>query len=202
VHRELDKMTTQAAHTARHIIQVGPDLGLRPCEWDTIEVLDQIVRVRSAKQTNGRAAGETREIAIERSADASALLASVIELAKMIRGCSVLWELMQRRVNYVLRMAAMDCGMQAHPSLSTFRHIAISRWKCAHGVDDVARLAGHASNATACQHYGRARSGRKWPRVHEPPVQLPHAVVRNKLRCYTRNAEFTSAATSTPSPRM
>jgi len=174
---------TKAAVIAHKIAANGPEIGVRGCEWDSIEVYDGFCRVRNAKSTNGRANGTLRVIVVPPRDLTRELLATANEIATAIQA-GIPWENMQRRVNYYLRRASRDIGLKQPISLSTLRHIAIGRWKVAFSPAEVAALAGHASNATAVCHYGRSRSGRKWPPVSVKPYSHSLERVRDHFRSY------------------
>lgn len=180
--QKLKNRRTKIADLARLIVTAGPEIGARPCEWITVEVRDGACRMRNAKTTNDRANGETRLIVIPPHQNATELLMTIRNIAEQIPR-DVPWEHMQRRLNYVLRRVSRDIGLNTPVSLSTLRHIAIGRWKCAFNPDEVAALAGHASNATAVCHYGRRRSGRKWPPALVRPCR-PMLAIRDRFRHY------------------
>lgn len=180
---------TKAAHLGRLIVKAGSEIGLRACEWPTVEVHDAVCQVRNAKHTNYRANGKTRQISIAPHPEGTELLATIYEVAKAIPR-DIPWKNMERRLNYVLRRVSLDIGLKVPVSLSTLRQVAIGRWKCVFDPDEVAALAGHASNATAVEHYGRRRSGRKWPPTLIRPCP-PQLAIRDKFRRYERPSSFT-----------
>jgi|GraSoiStandDraft_4_1057263.scaffolds.fasta_scaffold471748_1 hypothetical protein len=193
---------TRTAKLAQAIVTAGPEIGLRDCEWQTIELGHDFVRVQNAKCTNDRANGTSRTIHLPPQHEAQELWAALNEIAIAVRA-DVPWATLRRRVNYVLKLSSYDIGLKRSASLGTFRHVAIARWKCVFRPDQVAALAGHGSNATAGDNYGRRRSGRKWPpvRVQPDPQNLAcvedRFYIRGQKRPPKRNSDV---APSSPSP--
>lgn len=179
---------TRAAKLAKAIAVAGPEIGLRGCEWPTIELNQGSVRAQNAKYTNDRSSGLSRAILIPPQNEAQELWAALNEIAISVR-TGVSWKNMQRRINYALKCASADIGLERPATLGTFRHVAIARWKCLFSADQVAALAGHASNATAVKNYARRRGGRKWPPARVKPDPRNLALVRDRFRSFgqTRN---------------
>jgi len=171
-----------AAQLGRLIVVAGVEIGVRPCEWDDVELHGGSCWVQNAKNTNDRASGSERTIHIAPGELGTRILVIVQEIIRQI-STSVPWHCMQRRVNYSLKRASQEIGLQHPVTLSTLRHVAIARWKCVFSPYEVAALAGHASNATAIWHYGRRRSGQKWRPVLVTP-HLPSFGIRNRFRSY------------------
>jgi hypothetical protein len=184
--RRLCDFRSPAAAIANKITAIGTEIGPRPCEWDSIEVYDGFCRIKSAKNTNGRANGILRVIAIPNREQNRGLQATVDEINAAIKA-GIPWKNMERRVNYLFRRVSHDIGLTRPLSLSTLRHIAIGRWKVSFSPTEVAALAGHASNATAMCHYGQRRSGRKWPPVQVKPYDRCLAYVRDRFCSYDRS---------------
>lgn len=180
----LHQFHTDTGKLATKIVSAGPDLGVRSCEWDSIEVYRDFLRVRNAKFTNTRATGDLRVIIFPTSERRSELLTVTNEIVTMIHNAKIPWKQLQRRINYTLRRASYAIGLKRPATLSTLRHIAIGRWKGIFTPDEVAALAGHASNATAMYDYGRRRSGRKWPPVIVAPYFSPLAPIRDRFCTY------------------
>lgn len=180
----LGKRNTKTAKLGQLIVVAGLEIGVRPCEWGNVEVHKDFCQVRNAKNTNDRANGTKRTILIPPNDLTPRFLAVVHEITRRI-STGAPWKNMERRVNYSLKRASVEIGLKTPVSLSTLRHVAIARWKCVFSPDEVAALAGHASNATAVYHYGRRRSGRKWPPLLVRP-HLPSVAVRDRFRSYDR----------------
>jgi hypothetical protein len=175
--------------------------GLRPDEWRRAALTRLAagphqweLRVANAKATNGRATGEFRTL---RWASLSPLEVSV--LTATIRTASDEND-RGRYARWLATLRSLLCRVTKalfprrarRPTLYTGRHAAAARWKRHYirtdapleerqrGAAVVAALLGHASDATASTHYGRAadNSGAFGiPEADEAEVQL----VRQRL---------------------
>lgn len=146
----------------------GMATGLRPIEWKTAELVDQTadggftIRVENAKNTNGRASGDTREIPVEpgwmaeyaqkHMRNVSEWLESGNDFADYYRTCK---DTLNREVRKLWPKAP-----SRHYSLYSGRHQFCANLKMAgYTQDEIALLMGHASTETAKEHYGKRRSG-------------------------------------------
>lgn len=168
--------------------------GLRPVEWCFSTIAKHaatgrdVIRVRNAKHTNGRANGEYREIFID---ELTAEERSGIERA--LAYCSASTEEQAEQIITALRNelgivrgSAIVTAKQPQSSVTlySFRHQFIADAKLT--FDDpvmISALVGHNSTKTAFQHYGKRRFGSSQTRVYPTPESL-EAVQRVHLEVY------------------
>lgn len=156
--------------------------GLRPTEWLKTEWIEDgdgpRLRVWNLKVSNDRANGETRTIWLHR-----APREAIERVTQHREAVSRAVEEIQERAVDLGREVTADEAFASHmgvvrsalsranrkiwprkgqvPSLYTCRHQFAANAKAyGHGFEGVAALMGHASSATAYQHYARATSGR------------------------------------------
>jgi hypothetical protein len=151
--------------------------GCRPCEWPSavltwcrIPGFEWELTVQNAKNSNGRALGDSRVLRWPKLSH---------DLVEHVAECIAMAE----SENYTRMLSTMGSLLadltrelfptrNQHPTLYSARHEAIARWKGKYlwpgqtieeriaGLAMVAALAGHASDETATMHYGRPRRGR------------------------------------------
>lgn len=182
-----------SAPSRQHLVAFGNVnrvAGLRPIEWAQADFQPSDrpgfawqLKVANAKATNGRAHGPFRTlywtdlppdlvndmvawIEIAHQGGYVRLLGTIGKLLRKVTG-----ELFPRR--------------KKRPTLATMRHEAVARWKAhyfregqsdeerRHALATIAAMMGHVSDATANQHYARARAGRrKFPIAAADPAEV------------------------------
>ena len=141
------------------LLLYGPHLGLRPIEFRWATVQGDRLLVRCAKNTNGRAVGETRTIELLRF-DARALRGLVGFLGFFQRAAAAApsWTAFTERLTRALHRLCRTSEIDPI-SLYTLRHQAIANAKVHLGRKELAAFAGHASQRTARRGYPSAGSG-------------------------------------------
>jgi integrase len=183
----------------------GTVTGLRPGEWPDAQFRPSQTEgfaweliVKCGKNTNGRSHGPSRTLRFV------ALPRGVV---KAIDGWLAQARGAARAGRYETRLDTLGAAMaritkklfprrSKRPTLYSTRHEAAARWKAAyvngaatieqhlHGLAVVAALLGHASDATATQHYGRPSRGGKamdqLPLAVADPAEI--ARIRQRLK--------------------
>ncbi len=167
--------------------------GLRPVEWCNARIAihapsqRQVLRVKNAKHTNGRANGEYRELFIDELSEADR---EVIE--KTIAHCQVnedeAPQLLKALSNEmaICRDSALvrRYDQSSSVTLYSFRHQFIADAKAS--LDDpviISAMVGHSSTKTAFEHYGKKRFGLGRIRVLPTPESIEQ-VMRVRLETY------------------
>lgn len=139
------------------LVLFGRSLGLRPVEWPRARVVNDVLKIRSAKTTNGRGI-EIREISL---VDLSPVLyeklrqfLEILRVEVRLTGWRRLYRRLVKRLYRICRKLKIKTI-----SLYTVRHQCLANAKISLDRVDVAALAGHVSARTAAAHYGRRRSG-------------------------------------------
>lgn len=142
--------------------------GLRPIEWKNTEILEKTsdggltLKVANAKNTNGRANGEYREISIPPGWMAEYVTKHLQELQTWLsHGFD--YEDYYATSRNELRRAVLELwpnNKNRHYSLYSGRHQFCANLKREGKTKrEVADQMGHASEETASEHYGKRRSG-------------------------------------------
>jgi hypothetical protein len=143
------------------LIEVGPHVGLRPCEWLNATIVGHKLHVVNAKGGNGRAMGGVRSIGLgSLPVKIAALVTHLIGQVRLLFAeASRNWRKVLGRLGERLARVCARIGIRRW-SLYTTRHAAIANWKRA-GLSDaeISALAGHSSTRTARQHYAGGRHG-------------------------------------------
>jgi len=176
--------------------------GLRPCEWRFSEVLfhnennKQVVllKVKNAKDTNGRSHGEYRHLILNNYSDQA--IQTILQNIGFVKGYiheaiknsseldadeQSIWDkyyssLRKRMYETVIRLWPKR---KTHPTLYTARHQFIGNLKAAgYSKIEVAALAGHGSDVTAGRHYCKKRSGQS---IENLPVPVQAEVERVRI---------------------
>lgn len=163
-----DRSHLKWATILRTWLVAGNISGLRPCEWQWAELVEQdgepMLRVRNAKHTNGRAHGEYRELLLGGlSQNELEILTSHIKIVGMMTVNEGSFEKFYKRVTVFLYRAVRDCWPKRlnHYSLYSLRHQFTADAKASsRSKTELAAMLGHATDATAEFHYGRTASGR------------------------------------------
>jgi hypothetical protein len=157
--------------------------GARPIELREILfcVGEPTIRVRNAKNTNGRANGDYRYLIIQNEQHYKKMLTALSALdAYLIDNDNLEHHALLLRVDDAIRRARKRLWPRARTgkryTLYSARHQASAGFKTIHSCADVARLMGHNSDETSGSHYARAVSA--WEgQATEFSVQ-PHALTR------------------------
>lgn len=143
-------------------LKAGMVTGLRPCEWQSATLCDDILIVQNAKATNGRAPGKVRKLDL--SGATSAERQAVREFFDLATECvskGVFDEMYSGVRKHLWKTSRSSLSRRSrYPSLYTARHVFCARAKATHGHAWVAALMGHASTVTAGRHYAHARNAR------------------------------------------
>jgi len=142
--------------------------GLRPAEWESADIIEQsedrglVIRLANAKNTNGRASGEFREIIVEPGWMAEYTLrhiAGVKEWLEEGRPFAAYYD--ESRVALYRSIRKLwPKDTHRHYSLYSGRHQFCANVKrVGHNKKIVAKMMGHASTRTAEAHYGRRING-------------------------------------------
>lgn len=151
----------------------GTATGLRPIEWVGLQVVEDseeelILLVNNAKNTNGRAHGETRNISIDSKHPLSEIVRIHIkEFSRFIESGekSQLAIEYSKKCNAAIKLLEDEIMRKGGPksvglSMYSGRHQFSANLKMAGlTVGEIAYLMGHNSGLTAIQHYGKKRVG-------------------------------------------
>lgn len=146
-------------------------LGLRPSEWRTAEIVQHAfefdgepelaLKVRNAKNTNGRSHGEYRHIPImhlgeDGIAELNYFLDLILELTAEIS-----YEKLQTTCSVYMTRSSKRCFPRRKKGISiyTARHQFSANAKKSLPLQHVGALMGHAVSETSQTHYATARSG-------------------------------------------
>lgn len=143
-------------------------VGLRPAEWKSAGLVDfrgsLALRVGNAKHTNGRANGSHRHLLVDRLSTEQ--IGHLDEMLHMLVNFESDPEYDFDRHMHQLRLymgkVVRGClgKRKRYPSMYSFRHQFVANAKSgSRSLEEIAALVGHASNATASQHYGRTALG-------------------------------------------
>ena len=170
--------------------------GLRPSEWEHArlernwragEYEGPALLVRNAKATNGRAHGETRTLLLEQLDERDLTAVRLQALYVDPHHPDGLIDARGRPISFVRYYAAVRRTMQlaakrhrrggsGSVTLYSARHQFIANLKAAgYSLAEIAALAGHATDDTATEHYGRRRNGRRGGGLVRP---VPDEVAR------------------------
>lgn len=148
--RLLCELESKNERVAAVWLRAGYITGLRPCEWRYARLEENRLVVRNAKNSNGRAHGETRTLLIESNQELRNIAALIFQLRLNYKS-------QYAHVRYAIRVAAMSIWPKRKllPSLYTARHMFAAEAKKRLPKVDVAAMMGHATDRTAGQHYAR-----------------------------------------------
>ena len=164
------------APAARLWLWVGILTGLRPKEWEgaSLDESGLVLRVRNAKQGNGRGNGTHRHLRLHRMMpDEQNAIRQMVDLI----AASPDFPLLYARVRKIVWRTAKRCWPRRtqRPSLYSARHQWAANAKRIYSKRVVAALAGHASEETAGIHYARKSRG-EVAHLPEPTEQDIQAV--------------------------
>lgn len=165
-------------------LAAGIAAGLRPIEWQTASIIERTeeggitLRVANAKNTNGRAGTEFREVPVEAgwpSDYAEKHLASILSWVNKGNDYDDYYEGCRHALNRSVRLL-WPKALNKHYSLYSGRHQFCANCK-KEGLSEyaIAVLMGHASEETAGTHYGKKRSGFTKPqgKITMPSIATP-----------------------------
>jgi len=168
----LDRMRGRWAPRLKWLLRAGLASGVRPEEWPGADLTDDVLSVRNAKATNGRAAGPMRSIPLSGSdlddvtqhmravwrwrgetdlAHATATQFEAAFKASYLNHCRVL-------LNRVRQRLWGDDPRRAY-TLTSVRHQFAANLKNVADESTTAGAMGHGSTHTARRHYGRRSAG-------------------------------------------
>lgn len=153
-------------------IKAGILIGLRPVEWQNVEYdeYENVLVVKNAKHTNGRANGSHRNLSLNHLSDEDLdIVLKHADFAKRMNendNWKIYYQGCSNFVKYAVRK--LWPHKERQPSLYSGRHQFSANMK-ASGCkrNEVAALMGHNTDETASQHYGKKIFG---TRVRKPEV--------------------------------
>ena len=160
-------------------LSVGMLLGLRPVEWGQSELIEvagePALRVQNAKQTNGRAHGETRTLLMGGlTEDEREMIATHVAHARayadsgkygrFYHGCAATLARISRQL-WPRRPKRLTLYSLRHQFAADAKASGLS-------TDEIAALMGHAADVTATIHYGRKSAGMEMIRVRPDPTEV------------------------------
>jgi hypothetical protein len=161
--------------------------GLRPSEWQSAQLEDKgggrVLVIRNAKNTNGRAHGETRTIRLHKISDQD--FETIDKHLRNVRGKNP-----QAFADFYLGCRKLLSRISKQiwprrlkrPALYTARHKFGADAKSTYKRDEVAALMGHASTETAYQHYARRHTGSGNMAVEPSQLDMDAVAKRNRKR--------------------
>lgn len=183
-------------------LTVGIETGLRPFEWFDASLIDidgrPFLRVKNAKNTNGRANGDYRHLNLEDMppSDRQFIQAQlqVVQAIKLSvqndpeqgqKKFNSYYSSCRRRLNVVVRRLWPD--RDKYPSLYSLRHQFIANAKAeGFSLEEIAAMCGQASAETSAIHYGRKQNGRQGV-INVKPRQQEVATVKQGREFQHRN---------------
>lgn len=168
-------------------LTLGQLTGARPCEWYDARLQinpngTHYLRFRNAKATNGRGNGSTRTLQLEHWSEPTlAILQNFIHTVQAAPNREAFTALYNacRKTLYCATRDALGKRRIKHVTLYSGRHQFIANAKSSGLLlAEIAALVGHASDATASEHYGLKRHGHGRIRVKPEPDEI--ATVRSR----------------------
>jgi len=173
-------------------IQASIHTGLRPCEWLTAELIESTdekpnkLVVKNAKNTNGRAHGDTRTVYLNHlnPKEERVVKENLNAIKRMVKSYG--YDTYYRRCSEAIRSAgkALWPTRVKRPTLYSARHqFAANCKKRGLKKTEIAALMGHATDETATTHYGKKISGTsgKAPQSNEEEVNRVKEVAHNPM---------------------
>lgn len=180
---DFQKLETYFRHFARSTVasetaiwlRAGCLTGLRPCEWRNAALEGFWLTVQNAKTSNDRGNG------VERSLDLTTLSDEDLRVVELMTSIGAGWELQgdfgarQTQCAAVLYAACLKIWPfpRKHYTLYSARHQALANAKSTMTHAEVSALAGHKTERTAQNRYGRRTSA--WSRSDSPGAAVPSA---------------------------
>ena len=173
----LANQKTPTAKVLCGLVHFGPELGLRFCEWLTAAVRGDVLIVKCAKATNGRAIAAERliDLASYSELDRTALRGLLRSMKASVAEAGDEKKLHGRLAKALAR--ACETLKIRKIALYTLRHQALATAKRSLNSREVAALAGHKTTRTASRHYASRRSGWKVPQRIVPTLEMVKLVL-------------------------
>lgn len=207
----IESGTNHWANSLRTFLRANRIAGLRPSEWEYASVQEAkpgseslVLVVHNAKHTNGRGNGPIRVIELDGlPADDLDALHEMVQLVEAVESGAIAgayrrdgakrpisgYADMVKQISHLLyditrEIFPANTRRKTWPTLYSLRHqVAADAKKSGSKEAVVAALLGHASDATAGQHYGRRVSGQR--PVQIKPAASNVATVRAKAKRFT-----------------
>lgn len=189
---ELDKLLAHlAAHPSRWSVglalwlQAGRLTGLRPCEWPSARLLykddEPVLKVRNAKNSNGRSHGEFRHLRLGLlDADALQIVVDMLAWVQQIQ-TQHHWEAVTGGCRDTLTRVTRQLWprRKRFPTLYSTRHqFAADAKKSGMPPVELAALMGHAVADTVVEHYGRRTHGQGGFSIQADPDDVARVIDR------------------------
>jgi integrase len=173
-----------SANFAAMFLVCGTITGLRPTEWRYVQIVSPEhdrglrLRIRNAKDTEGRAHGKYRDLDFQEldTGCRQLLLAHIALVHQLVQNGRLETAMSSARRALLRANRALWPNRRKTYTLYSSRHQAASNWKTTMTQEEIAALMGHASLLTAATHYGRRSAGRTtvMPDVAVPvPIPSP-----------------------------
>lgn len=210
IKRECLKKTTSFATTIINWIDATIITGIRPMEWISVKMATQkttnngteypVLRIKNAKNTNGRTFGEYRHIVLTdiNPHDMKAIL-HMVEIVKQIRQNNKpeAWEKAWKRVYNQHRKALYKINLKIRPTakkvvtIYSARHQFTADCKANEVSEfEIAALMGHGSIDTHAKHYGKKHLGSKGSfRVNAPKQNIKKLKTASNLKAVKRKEQ-------------
>lgn len=199
------------------MFQGGILLGIRPNEWRSLTLFKDdsnriIVRVRNSKDTHDRSHGEFRhlyfevldKVSIQLLINAAAIFCTKNQQWALKNGTTTNdWDRYYKAIRDTFKRYLRKCFLDSlTPPITLYstRHQFCANLKAAgYSLVEIASLMGHATDATAAEHYGKKRCGRKspfLPRAKREEIARIRLVYDNKK--YQRKKPISQNAPPSP----
>jgi integrase len=162
----LKKSDNKWSSALRVWIRAGIITGLRPTEWQDVEYNKELnfVKVKNAKNTNGRSLGEHRRINLSHIDESKVKDVLIhIDISNKMKGNGI-WDKYYLGCSNLLKYIVRKEWpyKNKYPTLYSCRHQFSANMKASGcSKKEVAALMGHASDLTAQEHYGKKIFGTK-----------------------------------------
>jgi hypothetical protein len=208
---------SQYAHILVLWLEMGAHFGLRPHEWAQASIIDMApaefgsddiwkdeprphLQIRNGKNTNGRSHGDFRHLElINFPPDLMDRLKGFLALMQEAHSSGKYQQYYEGVRKLLLRLNQKLSGNEEaqYVQLYSMRHKFSSTAKKAYTLDEVAAMMGHATDATASEHYGKRISATGLPMVRA--VGLETARVKKMHRQHPAMRDSKSAKQSSRS---
>ncbi len=174
-------------------VRLAPVLGFRPCEGVGIRLSGLTLNLPCAKNTNGRAGRDTRDVNLKtHEPEVLDLITEFITIQQALidtySGFDQFYPAARQRL---ARLSIRVVQRRVCPY--SFRHVAMATWKAAgYDAETIALLAGHSSKLTAGKHYAGKSKGWNADFALVAPADVP-AVTANEAAVPMNIADFVEA---------
>tara|TARA_B100002019_G_scaffold291239_1_gene310829 strand:+ start:1128 stop:2114 length:987 start_codon:yes stop_codon:yes gene_type:complete len=182
---ELKKSRSRWANPTRVFIRAGKYSGLRPIEWKDaiIDTDNKILKIKNAKNTNGRSNGKMRTLSLHHLEDDQIKdIELQIKIVQAILEKNI-WNLYYEGCSALLRRLSRKLwpNKKKYPTLYSCRHQFAADMKASGCTrKEVAALMGHASERTAESHYGKKIHGSRGRKPKVSKVDLKNVKIKSK----------------------